>query len=71
MTFEEHKETTAKDCEGVAQVLTDLAKAVCHGDLKAFERFWFEGGTEEGDAKIQQIRESLMLRYVVREDLTE
>jgi len=66
MTFKEHKEQTASDCEQVAGFITDLAAKVREGDMQAFEGFWFEGGTEEGDAKIFAIREMLMIRYAHR-----
>lgn len=68
MNFQEHKEQTAKDCEQIAKMLTDLAKEIRSGDMKSFEEFWMEDGTEEGDAKIQEIRERIILRYLVREE---
>lgn len=68
MTFSEHKEETAKDCEQVASALTELAKQAREGNLKAFEGFWIEGGTEEGDSKIQQLRELIVMRYFFREE---
>lgn len=68
ITFADHKEKTAADCESIAAILTDLAKQVRNGDVKAFEAFWFEGGTEEGDAKIIALREMVMLRYAAREE---
>lgn len=68
VTFSEHKEQTANDCEQVAKMLTDLAKQVREGNLKAFEGWWIEGGTEEGDAKIQELRERIVLRYLHREE---
>jgi len=66
MTFAQHKENTAQDCETVAKMLTDLAAAAREGDMRLFEEFWLEGGTEEGDAKIAAIRENLILRYMYR-----
>lgn len=68
MTFEAHKETTAADCEAVAVLLTDLAAEVRKGDMRAFEAFWIDGGTEEGDAKVQFIREMMALRYYHRDE---
>lgn len=68
MTFQDHKETTAKDCEAIALQLTELAASVRQGDLRAFEAWWLEGGTEEGDAKILSIREIMILRYAHRND---
>ncbi len=67
VTFAEHKEQTAADCEAVAK-MTDLAHRVREGDTKAFEAWWIEGGTEEGDPKVAAIREMLVLRYVSREE---
>lgn len=66
MTFIEHKEQTALDCEQIAKELTELAIAVREGNLLAFEHWWIEGGTEEGDAKILAIRELVSLRYIHR-----
>ena len=68
ITFAEHKEQTANDCEQVAKMLTDLAVTIREGNLKAFEGFWLENGTAEGDAKVQEIRERLALRYLYREE---
>ena len=68
MTFDEHKETTAADCEAVAALLTDLAGEVRNGNMRAFEGFWIEGGTEEGDAKVAFIRETIALRFYHREE---
>lgn len=68
MTFTEHKESTAADCEAVAEILKSLAEEIRAGDLKAFERFWIEGGTEDGDGKIVAIRQQLALRYFVRKE---
>lgn len=70
MTLEEHKETTAKDCEAIAKEITDLAAVVRTGDLKAFERFWIEGGTPEGDGKINYLIELVVIRYAFREEKT-
>lgn len=68
MSFADHKEATAKDCEAIAKIITDLAAQVREGDLGAFEAFWIEGGTEEGDAKIMALRENLTLRYLYRRE---
>ena len=51
----------------MAKVLTNLAKDVRAGNLRAFEEFWIEGGTEEGDAEIIALRELTILRYFYRE----
>lgn len=66
--FDQHKEQTAKDCEQIAQSLNELAKAVREGNFLIFEQFWLKGGTEEGDAKIQAIREMIALRYLYRQE---
>jgi hypothetical protein len=68
MTFADHKEITAKDCEAVADDLKQLAGRIREGDLGSFVRYWLEGGTEEGDAKIQATREMIVLRYFAREE---
>lgn len=68
-TFAEHREQTAKDCEQIAEILQKLAARVREGDMKAYEHFWLEGGTEEGDAKILAIREMFILRYLYREEV--
>lgn len=71
ITFAEHKELTAKDCEQVAEIIRSLAVDVREGNLASFEKFWVEGGTEEGDAKINPIREMLILRYYNRAESVE
>lgn len=68
ITFAEHKEITAKDCEEVVRRLSQLASVIREGNLRSFEEFWIEGGTEEGDAKIDSIRELIILRYMQREE---
>jgi hypothetical protein len=65
-TFAEHKETTAADCEAMAKAWTDVAAKVREGNMRAFEQFVFEGGTEEGDAKINAMLEIFALRYAYR-----
>ena len=67
-TFTQHRDTTVSDLESVAAMLSELISHVKQGDMKAFERFWIEGGTEEGDARIFQVREILLLRYMVRDE---
>jgi len=71
MTFAEHKEQTAKDCEAIADIMTKLAAACREGDMAQFEGMWLAGGTEEGDAKIAALREMIMLRYVFRLERVE
>lgn len=68
MSFAEHKEVTLADLRAVVKQLEDLATAVQEGDMGAFERFWLEGGTEEGDAKIIAVREMIILRYFYRQE---
>lgn len=68
ITFQEHKEQTALDCEKIAQYLNELAIQIREGNLMAFNKWWIEGGTEEGDAIIESIREMIVLRYLYRED---
>ncbi len=70
ISFSDHKESTAKDCEAIAEMITKIATEVRAGNMAAFERFWLSGGTEEGDAKILEIRERLWLRYTAREENT-
>lgn len=65
-TFESLKNRTAADVEQVAALLTNLATEVRAGDIGAFERWWIEGGTEEGDATVFKIRDLLMLRHTYR-----
>ena len=66
MTFAEHKEQTAKDCEAIANIITELAAACREGDMAKFEGMWLTGGTEEGDAGIVEMRELILLRYSYR-----
>jgi len=68
MNFAEHKEETAKDCEAVAEMLTELAAQVREGDMDAFIQFWFAGGTEEGCSKLSEIRERMILRFAHRSE---
>lgn len=68
ITFKEHKELTALDCEQVAKMLTDLAAQVRDGNLNAFEGWWIDDGTPEGDAVLQRVRELIVLRYLYREE---
>ena len=67
MEFNEYKEQTASDCEEVAEILTKLAADIREGNMNAFEAFWWESGTEEGDAKILDIQKRLLLRYIYRQ----
>lgn len=68
ITFAEHKETTAKDLETIAAEIVKLAAQVREGDLGAFQCFWIEGGTEEGDAKINALREIMVIRFFHRQE---
>lgn len=67
-TFAQHKEKTAEDLEAVAAEFSKCASQVREGNMEAFEKFIIEGGTEEGDAKLDQHREMLIIRYVFRSD---
>lgn len=68
ISFSEHKETTAADCEAIAKAILEVAAKVREGNMAAFEEFWIEGGTEEGDAKINAHREMAVLRYACRKE---
>ena len=68
MSPEEHQEQTASDCEEVAKMITNLAESVRRGNLLEFEAFFWRGGTPEGDSKIQDLRQRLILRYSVRQE---
>lgn len=68
ISFIEHKKITCDDLRCLINILEDLIKEVEEGNIEAFERFWIEGGTEEGDAKIFTIREQLILRYFYRKE---
>jgi hypothetical protein len=68
MTFDELKDKTANDCDQIAKMVTDLGKSVREGNIELFERFWIEGVTDEGDSKIQQIREMAVIRYLNRKE---
>lgn len=67
-TFAELKEVTASDCETVAKSIMELAGKIREGNFQAFEEFWLEGGTAEGDAKIFQVREMLIIRYAYKKE---
>ena len=69
MTFAEHRDRTVQDLESVIEQLQTLKGQVQEGDIQAFERWWYEGGTEEGDATVFKIRQMLLIRYVWRADL--
>ena len=70
-TFAAHKEQTALDLEQFGGMITKLAADVREGNMAAWEAFWIEEGTEEGDAKIFQLREMLYLRYAHRLECIE
>lgn len=69
ITFKEHKEKTIADCTEVIFVLEGLIEKIKEGDFNSFEKFWFNNGTEEGDAMIQSIREIMAIRYAYRTKL--
>lgn len=69
MTFKEHRDKTAADCEEIIASLEALVEKIKEGDLEAFEKFWFRGGTEKGDGMIDSMREILAIRYAYRSEL--
>ena len=69
MTFEEHKKITAEDCRSIAKFIEDVAKACEEGNMDEFVKFWMEGGTEEGDAKINAVCETVIMRFLYRKNL--
>lgn len=71
MTFEEHKMKTAEDCDALAEMIKQVGTSVRAGNLDAYEKFFIEGGTEEGDSKINELMERLLLRFVVRREMVE
>lgn len=68
LTFAEHKEKTADDCKQLAKFIDEISEKVKEGNMNAFEEFFIEGGTEEGDAKIYELLERIILRYAVRSE---
>jgi len=71
ITFEEHKTKTAEDCDAFAEIIKEVGSSVRAGNLNAYEKFFIVGGTEEGDAKINELLERLMIRFVVRKQMVE
>lgn len=67
MTFIEHKAKTVEDLKQIIKIIEENVKVVEEGDLLSFEKFWHEGGTEEGDAGIFYMRELLLMRYFHRQ----
>jgi hypothetical protein len=68
MNFAQQKDITVADCEAIAKELNELIQKIKEGDLDAFVKFWIEGGTAEGDARINQIQEIIALRFIHREN---
>jgi len=66
MSCLQHKTKTSEDIREVIKILESLYANVQEGDLQAFEQFWIEGGTEEGDSRIESIREYMCIRYIYR-----
>ena len=66
LTFSDHKELTATDCETVAKILNKLASCVREGNFDAFEKFWISNEKEE--AKIFNYYELINLRYFYRKE---
>lgn len=73
ITFDEHKEQTAKDCEEIADMMKELAHSCRKGDMDKFEAMWITGGTEteDEDSKMAIMRECIILRYQVRKESIE
>lgn len=69
ITFAEHKASTASDLRQFGQMIEELATTCEEGNLATYEEFWISDGTAEGDAKIWELRERLVLRYVYRQEL--
>lgn len=69
ISFDEQKERTAEDIDSIVASLQKLSTDVRAGDMQAFEHWWIEGGTEEGDATVFKLRELLILRYSYRDEL--
>lgn len=66
MSFIEHRDRTAADLDQFADIIKTLAASVREGNMQAFEKFWIENGTEEGDAKLFALHEIMVLRYFHR-----
>lgn len=71
ISFIEHRNQTVDDLKVFIDCAEQIVEKIRQGDVKAFERFIIEGGTEEGDAKIIQMLQLLILRYLSREELLE
>lgn len=69
ITFEEHKIKTAEDCEALAEIIKEVATKVREGNMDAYEKFFINGGTNEGDAKLNELWDRLNLRYGVRTEM--
>lgn len=70
LTFQEHKEQTAKDLETIAKHFIDLAAAAREGDMDRVEATFLSDAGSEDTAKMQALREIFVLRYVHREERT-
>lgn len=68
ITFQEHKEKTVEDLDALCEMIQEVKKSVSEGNMSAFETFFIEGGTPEGDAKISELNQRLVLRFIVRGD---
>lgn len=65
MSFDEHRETIARDIEAVAGILSDMANEAMKGNFAPFEEFWISG-TQGKQAKVVEVREMLALRFAKR-----
>jgi hypothetical protein len=68
MDHKTHCDITANDMVSVADLIKTAADDVRAGDIDAFRRMFIEGGTEEGDARINYLRELLLCRFAHREE---
>lgn len=71
ITFDEQKRRTAEDCDALSEMIKEVGASARQGNVDAFERFFIEGGTHEGDAKINELLDRLCLRYVVRKKMVK
>jgi hypothetical protein len=72
ITFDEHREQTAKDCEEVTKILMDIAIATREGNMQPFESFWYMDMTDKEHLPIIfSLRHILLFRYFFRQDIIE
>jgi hypothetical protein len=72
MTFARLKEETAKDCESVAERLTELAAEVREGNVRAFEDFFFADESQDDSMPVyDRLRMMALMRYYGRSQQLE